>query len=505
MWNRFKRAMDSVYRNYLSNILSNLSFAPLFFAPLSVARVTASCKTVLCTATILSVPFISACQIPPIAGLAIGRPVSKGIVNQDTRNQDTGNQDISDQNISGQAASSKEGSNATENITNPYINLDVSPGGKGQVNGVFALSIRDLSTFSFKQFEKDSLGHQSEVKWLSRYLGADSKAKLLSIDQDGKGLIWVNSVGAELEARRLEQFPAGIKLAAFSVKQGLIAYYDGSNLGIFEALNPQNSVVLENFKIVPLALEFAPLKHNPAGSYLLISGSDGRIYGWDFLRSQQLDRYLGASEPANVLIAHPKAPLFFSAGRSIYAWRYFEREVGLALAADPNRLFGERFFGGEANFRRASGGQEQIIDQIGISQDGSSIAVGLRDGRIEVWLVRGFKKIVEIEAHRGALLSLAINRDGRKLATSGRDGKLKLWEVRDKTLVAGLSPEFELSLLKELSDLKLLQLSFGSQTVDTEFVATRSNSVGVSSENLYASRGSEILMIDLDRILNDTQ
>lgn len=488
--------MDSVYRNYLSKILSNLSFAPLLFAPLSVARVTASCKAVLCTATILSVPFISACQIPPIAGLAIGRPVSKGIVNQDT-----GNQDIFDQNISGQAASSKEGSNATENIPNPYINLDVSPGAKGQINEGFALTIRDLSTFSFKQLERDSLGHQNELIWLSSYLGADSKAKLLSIDQGGKALIWVDTNGAELVARRLEQFPAGIKLAAFSVKQGLIAYYDGSNLVLFEVLNPQNSVVLENFKIAPLALEFAPLKNNPAGSYLLISASDGRIYGWDFIRSQQLDRYLGASEPANVLIAHPKAPLFFSAGRSIYAWRYFERESGLAYAADPNRLFGERFFGGQANFRRATGGQEQLIDHIGISQDGSSIVVGLRDGRIEVWLVRGFKKIAEIEAHRGALLSLAVSSDGRKLASSGKDGNLKLWEVRDKTLATGLSPEFELSLLKELPDLKLRHLSFGSVSVGTE----SGSSVGFRSEKLYASRDREILMIDLDRILNDSQ
>jgi WD40 repeat protein len=67
------------------------------------------------------------------------------------------------------------------------------------------------------------------------------------------------------------------------------------------------------------------------------------------------------------------------------------------------------------------------VDCLTFSPDGRTLAVGTRDGWINLWHLPSRQEITSLRAHRSHALRAVFSPDGRTLATAGSDGKLRLW------------------------------------------------------------------------------
>jgi WD40 repeat protein len=67
------------------------------------------------------------------------------------------------------------------------------------------------------------------------------------------------------------------------------------------------------------------------------------------------------------------------------------------------------------------------VDCLGFSPDSRTLAVGTRDGWVNLWHLPSHQQIISLKAHRSHTYRAVFSPDGRTLATSGSDGNLRLW------------------------------------------------------------------------------
>lgn len=66
---------------------------------------------------------------------------------------------------------------------------------------------------------------------------------------------------------------------------------------------------------------------------------------------------------------------------------------------------------------------------IAFSTDGQSVAVGHRDGTVQLWQVETGELALVLTETTGSIVAVALSPDGRLLATGGKDGHLCLWTL----------------------------------------------------------------------------
>ena len=69
---------------------------------------------------------------------------------------------------------------------------------------------------------------------------------------------------------------------------------------------------------------------------------------------------------------------------------------------------------------------------VALSQDGRWLAVGAREGVVDVWELRPPRKFASFSGHTGPVASLAFTPDGNRLVSGAADGAVKLWNLRDR-------------------------------------------------------------------------
>ncbi|MFN0168001.1 MAG: protein kinase domain-containing protein [Bryobacteraceae bacterium] len=69
---------------------------------------------------------------------------------------------------------------------------------------------------------------------------------------------------------------------------------------------------------------------------------------------------------------------------------------------------------------------------LAVSPDGRWLAVGTREGVVDVWELRPARRSASFSGHTGSIASLAFTPDGQRLVSGAADGAVKLWNLRDR-------------------------------------------------------------------------
>jgi WD40 repeat protein len=67
------------------------------------------------------------------------------------------------------------------------------------------------------------------------------------------------------------------------------------------------------------------------------------------------------------------------------------------------------------------------VNCLAFSPDGLTLAVGTRDGWVNLWHLLSHQQIIPLKAHRSIVSRAVFSPDGKTLATAGVDGTLRLW------------------------------------------------------------------------------
>lgn len=83
------------------------------------------------------------------------------------------------------------------------------------------------------------------------------------------------------------------------------------------------------------------------------------------------------------------------------------------------------------------------INIVTFSQDGSTLAIGDRNGRIQLWDTTTSSQQADLEGHGGGrdseILALAFSPDGKMLASGSEDKTVRLWDTQNHTKLGTLS------------------------------------------------------------------
>jgi WD40 repeat protein len=73
--------------------------------------------------------------------------------------------------------------------------------------------------------------------------------------------------------------------------------------------------------------------------------------------------------------------------------------------------------------------------------DNQTVASGSVDRTARLWNARTGRLVEVLEAHTGAVYSVAFGDEGRLLASSGLDATIRLWSTPDRQLIRTLHPD----------------------------------------------------------------
>ncbi len=212
------------------------------------------------------------------------------------------------------------------------------------------------------------------------------------------------------------------------------------------------------YELTKLRTRINSLDFDQPGETLLIGGTDARVYRWKFAykqdsfkqKEQALERYVGHPGIVSQVRYHPKGRVFFSAdwtGRVVASVRYdadaFEGEyIKNATTGRP--------FTAEALRVGAEYQADGVVEKLECNANGELLAVASDAGQVALLLVRGFRGLAKIQAHRGLIYDLAFSDDGLEIVTVGRDDHLRVWSIESFALQSADPTEAKITLAREM-------------------------------------------------------
>lgn len=196
--------------------------------------------------------------------------------------------------------------------------------------------------------------------------------------------------------------------AAFSPSNGTLAVlYRAPNLGSTNRFSMLRLYQAEDGKLRRVFGSFQqPVEDfafSPDGIWLVVGYTDGTIELWDVRSDFMAYHSVDFTDELEDAALTPDGAILLLKYRD---------EVQMLLAQDGTRL---RSFPASA---------------FALSPDGTRLAIGTRDGRIDVYQVFG-NEVTHLAGHRETVYSLAFSPDGQRLASSGQDCAIRYWDAAE--------------------------------------------------------------------------
>lgn len=338
------------------------------------------------------------------------------------------------------ASSSTKGPNFSEGFQSAEPNNHVTIGSQSPV--------KESPAFSLKKLELPSHSltavKPQQDQGLRVIYGAETTTNvpvIISWSKDGRVIAnWPKNPGNH---HLLMTAAISSDVTAFSAAGAFVAGVDPE--GIFvRSINGRVSPI----KLSRLMTRITALEFSPEGDSLLIGGVDGMVYLWNFrdemMQNQSsrpewyLHRYPGLGSAVSALKFHPNGRLFFASDLrgAVSAWQKYELD---GPDGYPKNITGQRFLTAQTSRSVIRPGDGKGVDRIVLDSKAQYLALGVQNGTIEIWKLRGIQKQGVVQAHDGQIISLEFNpssKNNLELVSVGKDGWIRSWESITQTVTA---------------------------------------------------------------------
>jgi WD40 repeat protein len=147
------------------------------------------------------------------------------------------------------------------------------------------------------------------------------------------------------------------------------------------------------------------MDYSPSGNYIAIASDQARIKVWN-LKNNRVESELIAFFPVKF---NKKGNLLFAMAADM--------RIGIFDIKKNKRV-------GQLDC------EMELIQTLGISQDGKYLAGAGFQGIIKIWDLESKKLIKKLKGHVGGIYGLSFSPDGKHLASSGYDQTLRIWDVK---------------------------------------------------------------------------
>jgi len=264
-------------------------------------------------------------------------------------------------------------------------------------------------------------------------------------------------------------------VSAFSSAGAFIAGIESDGIFVRSINGGVSPIKLSRLTTRVTALEFSP-----DGDSLLIGGVDGMVYLWNFrdemMQTQStrpewyLHRYPGLGASVSALKFHPNGRLFFASDLrgAVSAWEKYQID---GPEGYPKNITGRRFLTAQTPRSVVRRGDGRGVDRIALDSSAQFFALGIENGAIEIWKLRGLEKQGVVQAHDGQIISLEFDPTAQnigELVSVGKDGWIRSWELVAKA--------------KNISDeKKSIKKQQGDNTVSYKMIPTRVKEISLSN------------------------
>ncbi len=204
------------------------------------------------------------------------------------------------------------------------------------------------------------------------------------------------------------------------------------------------------------------MRFSPDGTRLVV-GTDVGVWIYDVPSGEETALFTGQTGQVNALAFSADGKTFASGGfvnPVIQVWdvETKSKHSTVPLTREPYSLPALTFYGRtlistdgnrEVTYWDADTGQKLLesrlatsIDIVTFSQDGSTLAIGDRNGGIRLWDTTTSRQQGDLEGHGGGrdsdILALAFSPDGKILASGSEDKTVRLWDTQNHTKLGTL-------------------------------------------------------------------